>query len=52
MEQVAAEYRIRQLVASVAGIDPRRIGDPATRRGDLNLDALSLLEIGVEAVGP
>ena len=40
--------RIKQIIGSVAGLDPRRIDDQATLRGALNLDSLSLLEIGVD----
>jgi acyl carrier protein len=40
--------RIKQIIGSVAGINPRRIGDQATLRGELNLDSLSLLEVGVD----
>ena len=40
--------RIKQIIGSIAGIDPQRIGDDATLRGELNLDSLSLLEIGVD----
>lgn len=40
--------RIKSIIGSIAGIDPQRIGDGATLRGDLNLDSLSLLEIGVD----
>ena len=46
----AAEVRskIKKIIGSIAGIDPQRIGDEATLRGELNLDSLSLLEIGVD----
>ena len=40
--------RIKQIIGSIAGIDPQRIGDEATLRGELGLDSLSLLEIGVD----
>lgn len=40
--------RIKKVIGSIAGIDPQRIGDEATLRGELNLDSLSLLEIGVD----
>jgi acyl carrier protein len=47
---IAAEVnsRIKQIIGSVAGIPPHRIDDRATLRGELNLDSLSLLEIGVD----
>jgi len=46
----ASEIRsqIKQIIASVAGLDPAKIPDRATLREELNLDSLSLLEIGVE----
>jgi acyl carrier protein len=40
--------RIKEIIAHVAGLDAARIGDEAALRDDLNLDSLSLLEIGVE----
>jgi acyl carrier protein len=40
--------RIKKVIGSIAGIDPQRISDEATLRGELNLDSLSLLEIGVD----
>ncbi|HXO26186.1 MAG TPA: phosphopantetheine-binding protein [Thermoanaerobaculia bacterium] len=40
--------RIKTIIGSIAGIDPQRIGDEATLRGELSLDSLSLLEIGVD----
>jgi len=40
--------RIKTIIGSIAGMDAQRIGDDATLRGELNLDSLSLLEIGVD----
>ncbi len=40
--------RIKEIIAHVAGLDASRIGDESALRDDLNLDSLSLLEIGVE----
>jgi acyl carrier protein len=40
--------KIKKIIGGIAGIDPQRIGDEATLRGELNLDSLSLLEIGVD----
>ncbi len=40
--------RLKEIIAHVAGLDPARIPDEATLRDDLNLDSLSLLEIGVD----
>jgi acyl carrier protein len=40
--------KIRQIVATVTNIDPALIGDETSFREELNLDSLSLLEIGVD----
>lgn len=40
--------RIKQIIGNVAGLDPKRINDGDHFRDDLNLDSLSLLEIGVD----
>lgn len=40
--------KIKQIIGNVAGMDPGRIGDDDHLRNDLNLDSLSLLEIGVD----
>lgn len=40
--------KIKQIIGNVAGMDPGRIGDDDHFRNDLNLDSLSLLEIGVD----
>jgi acyl carrier protein len=48
MNAAEVNSRIKQIIGSVAGIDPHRIDDRATLRGSLNLDSLSLLEIGVD----
>ena len=40
--------RIKQIIANVAGLDARKIGDESMLREDLKLDSLSLLEIGVD----
>ena len=46
----AAEIRtqLKDIIGRVTGLDPARIGDDATLRGELNIDSLSLLEIGVD----
>ena len=41
-------HKIKAIIGSIAGVDPQRIGDDVTLRGELNLDSLSLLEIGVD----
>jgi acyl carrier protein len=48
MEAFDIREKIKQIIGSIAGIDPQRIGDAATLRGELGLDSLSLLEIGVD----
>jgi acyl carrier protein len=40
--------RIKEIIANIGGLAPEKIGDHATLRDDLNLDSLSLLEIGVD----
>jgi acyl carrier protein len=40
--------RIKQIIGNVAGVDSSRIKDDDHFRNDLNLDSLSLLEIGVD----
>lgn len=39
---------IKQIIADVANLDPDEIGDEARFIEDLQLDSLSLLEIGVD----
>ena len=48
MNALEVRNRIKQIIGSIAGIDPQRIGDEATLRGELSLDSLSLLEISVD----
>lgn len=48
MDTVEITSRIKKIIANVAGLDAQRIADSATFRDDLNLDSLSLLEIGVD----
>ncbi len=48
MDAIEITSRIKQIIANVAGLDAQRIEDGATFRDDLNLDSLSLLEIGVD----
>jgi acyl carrier protein len=40
--------KLKEIIGHVAGLAPGKIGDHATLRDDLNLDSLSLLEIGVD----
>ncbi len=39
---------IKEIIASVAGIDPADIGDDASFVDDMRLDSLALLEIAVD----
>src|SRR4030081_3510688 len=48
MHAAEVSSRIKQIIGSIAGIDPHRICDQAALRGELNIDSLSLLEIGVD----
>lgn len=48
METPEIRTKIKQIIGQVAGLDPAKIGDHATLREELNLDSLSLLEIGVD----
>ncbi|HTQ78653.1 MAG TPA: acyl carrier protein [Thermoanaerobaculia bacterium] len=48
MEAAEIRAKIKQIISQVAGLDAAKIGDHATLREDLNLDSLSLLEIGVD----
>lgn len=46
IEQIRS--KIKEVIANVADLDPAEIADDADLRRDLNLDSLSLLEIGVD----
>lgn len=48
MDTTEIRGRIKQIIASVAGMDAQKIPDHARLREELNLDSLSLLEIGVD----
>lgn len=48
MDVVEIRSTIREIIASVAGLDPNEITDQASFVEDLQLDSLSLLEIGVD----
>jgi acyl carrier protein len=48
MDAGEVSSKIKKIIGSIAGIDPQKIGDDATLRGELSLDSLSLLEIGVD----
>ena len=40
--------KIKEIISNVTNIDPEEIGDQASFVEDLQLDSLSLLEIGVD----
>ncbi len=40
--------KIKKIISNVTSIDPEEIGDQASFVDDLQLDSLSLLEIGVD----
>lgn len=48
MDAVEIKGKIKEIIANVTSIDPADIGDTASFTRDLNLDSLSLLEIGVD----
>lgn len=48
MDRVEITTRVKQIISNIAGLDPQRIPDEASLRGELRLDSLSLLEIGVD----
>lgn len=48
LESTEIKDKVKRIVGSVAGLDVGRIDDEASFRDDLNLDSLSLLEIGVD----
>lgn len=48
MEAAEIRDKIKQIIANVTNIDPVKIGDRDSFIEDLNLDSLSLLEIGVD----
>ena len=47
MDRAEIRSRIKEVISNVAGLDAQRIGDHDTW-DELNLDSLSLLEIGVD----
>ncbi|MEM6454437.1 MAG: phosphopantetheine-binding protein [Acidobacteriota bacterium] len=48
MDAAAVRAKIKQIIANITNIDPAEIGDNAAFVDDLQLDSLSLLEIGVD----
>jgi len=47
MDRAEIRSRIKEVISNVAGLDSQRIGDHDSWE-ELNLDSLSLLEIGVD----
>ncbi|MEM9290728.1 MAG: acyl carrier protein [Acidobacteriota bacterium] len=43
-----ARSKIKEIISNVTSIPPEEIADGASFRADLDLDSLSLLEIGVD----
>lgn len=48
MEAAEIKAKIKQIISNVTSIDPAEIGDEVSFTGELGLDSLSLLEIGVD----
>ncbi|RMH15737.1 MAG: acyl carrier protein [Acidobacteria bacterium] len=48
MEAAAIRSKIKEIISNVTNIPVEEIGDRASFRDDLDLDSLSLLEIGVD----
>ena len=48
MDASAIRDKVKEIIANVSSIDPQEIGDKASFVDDLQLDSLSLLEIGVD----
>ena len=48
MDEEEIRTKIKQIISNVTGIPGAEIADGASYRDDLDLDSLSLLEIGVD----
>lgn len=48
MQQDDIRARVKEIISNVTNIDPEEIGDQDSFIDDLDLDSLSLLEIGVD----
>ncbi len=48
MDVVEVRAKVKEIISNVTDIDPAEIGDTASFVEDLQLDSLSLLEIGVD----
>jgi acyl carrier protein len=47
-DQESIRAKVKEIIGHVANLDAAAIADDANLRQDLNLDSLSLLEIGVD----
>ena len=48
MDEAGVRQKIKELISNVTNITTEEIGDEASLRDELDLDSLSLLEIGVD----
>ena len=48
MDVAEMKVRIKEIIANITNLDPEEIGDDDSFTEDLDLDSLSLLEIGVD----
>lgn len=48
MDAAEIKGRIKEIIANITNIEPSEIEDDASFTADLDLDSLSLLEIGVD----
>lgn len=48
MNRIEIRDRIKKVIANVTGLDPREIPDGASFIDELELDSLSMFEIGVD----
>lgn len=48
MDVAEMKVRIKEIIANITNLDPEEIGDADSFTEDLDLDSLSLLEIGVD----
>lgn len=48
MDVAEMKARIKEIISNITNIDPEEIGDADSFTQDLDLDSLSLLEIGVD----
>jgi acyl carrier protein len=48
MDVIEMKTRIKEIISNITNIDPADIDDSASFTEDLDLDSLSLLEIGVD----